>query len=269
MPDDALTTQAHLPASPARIYNYLLGGTDNYEVDRRVAEVGLRRDPTLAQLARANRAFLIETVRHVAQQRVGQFLDVGSGLPTELNVHEVAQSVEPGARTIYVDNDPATLAHSQALIEGDELTRYILADMRDPHGILTHPEVVRLLDYTQPWALVLCAVLHFVPDADDPYGLVYRFMQEAPPGSYMVFSHVSSTDIDPDLFEIMTATNATLPVPYSYRSVEEIGRFFAQPGWSLLEPGIVDVQSWRPGKALERYPRFGARVLGGVARKDS
>jgi hypothetical protein len=205
-------------------------------------------------------------VRFVAQQGIRYYLDVGSGLPTELNVHEVAQSEQPSARIVYVDNDPETLAHAQALIEGDEQTGYILADMRDPHGVLTHPEVVRHLDHAQPWALVLCAVLHFVADADDPYGVVYRYMSEAPPGSYMVFSHVS-TDIDPDLFEIMKASNSSLRVPYSYRTVEEIARFFAQPGWELVEPGLVDVQRWRPGTALENYPRYGARVLGGVARK--
>ncbi|MFB9471641.1 SAM-dependent methyltransferase [Nonomuraea salmonea] len=256
------------PTSAARMYDYFLGGTNNLQVDRDAAAEGLRYDPDLGKIAQANRQFLIRAVRHVAEQGVSQFLDVGSGLPTQENVHEVAQSINPGARTIYVDSDPSVLPQAEALLVGDEQTRFIKADVRDPHGILTHPDTLRHFDVDQPWGLVLCSVLHFVPDADDAYGVVFRLMEAMPPKSYMVFAHVSSTDIDPGIYKIMMAANAkSLSTPVTYRTVEEIARFFDQPGWSLLEPGLVDVQRWQPGHVTDDYTRLTARVLGGVAQK--
>ncbi|MFI6713514.1 SAM-dependent methyltransferase [Nonomuraea sp. NPDC050478] len=254
--------------SPARMYDYFLGGTTNYQIDRDAAERGLTYAPEIKTIATANRQFLIRAIRFLAEQGVNQFLDIGSGLPTQENVHEIAQSVTPSARTVYVDNDPSVLPQAQALIIGDDRTRYIQADVRDPHGILSHPETTRHLDPAQPWAVVLCSVLHFVPDADDPYGVVYRLMEAAPSGSYLIFSHVSRTDVDPELYKILIATNSNnLSNPITYRTVEEIARFFDQPDWDLLPPGMVDVQSWQPHSIVDDFTPGRVRVLGGVARK--
>ncbi|PZG18033.1 hypothetical protein C1J01_16320 [Nonomuraea aridisoli] len=248
------------------MYDYLLGGTNNYAVDRAAAAEGMKYDPDIRAVAVANRSFLKRAVRYVAEQGITQFLDVGTGLPTEENVHEIAQSVAPNARTVYVDNDPNVLPLAQALIVGDEQTRYIEADLRDPHGILTHPVTVRHLDHSQPWCLVLCSVLHFVPDADDAYGVVYRLMDAMPPGSYMIFTHASSTDIDPRLQEIVTRTNARLRVPITYRPIEDIARFLDHPGWEMVQPGLVDVQRWQPEKVSDDdATSYTIRVMAGVA----
>ncbi|MGI5274164.1 SAM-dependent methyltransferase [Nonomuraea sp. CA-218870] len=254
--------------SPARMYDYFLGGTTNYQVDRDAAERGLAYAPEIKTIATANRQFLIRAIRFVAEQGVDQFLDIGSGLPTQENVHEIAQSVTPSARTVYVDNDPSVLPQAQALIIGDDRTRYIQADVRDPHGILNHKETLQHLDPARPWAVVLCSVLHFVPDADDPYGVVYRLMEAVPAGSYLIFSHVSRTDVDPELYKILMATNANnLSNPITYRTMEEIARFFDQPDWELLAPGMVDVQRWQPDGVADDFTPGRVRVLGGVARK--
>ncbi|QSI50014.1 SAM-dependent methyltransferase [Thermobispora bispora] len=252
--------------SPARMYDYFLGGEQNFAVDRAAADRVIAVTPHTKDTAVANRQFLIEAVRYVARQGVTQFLDLGSGLPTQQNVHQVAQSVHPHAHTVYVDNDPAVLPHAQALIVGDPNTTYIEADIRDPVKILTHPETTRLIDFTQPVALLMVAILHFIGDQDDPRGLVDRFLRDLPSGSYLILSHVTTDGIDPTLWETVQATNPSLAVPLTFRPGDEIRKYF--DGLELVDPpGIVDCRQWQPGELKPLPGDVKLRIWAGVARK--
>lgn len=234
--------------SPARMYDYFLGGGNNFEIDRRMAEQVISVSRETVAVARSNRRFLTEAVRHVAGQGIRQFLDVGSGLPTQQNVHEVAQTVHPDARTMYVDSDPSVLPQARALIAGDPNTGYIEADLRAPDGILSHPETLRLIDFGRPVAVLLVAVLHFVPDEDDPRALVARLMDGLPSGSHLVLSHVTRDGIHPELWERVQATNPKMAVPLQFRTGEEIATFF--DGLDLVAPGMVDCRAWSQGVAV-------------------
>ncbi|WP_067185872.1 SAM-dependent methyltransferase [Microtetraspora niveoalba] len=250
--------------SPARMYDYFLGGGNNFDIDRQTAERVMAVSAETVAVARSNRRFLIEAVRYAAGRGIRQFLDIGSGLPTAQNVHEVARAVAPEARTLYADNDPSVLPHARALIAGDELTRYIEADARDPEGILTHPETVRLMDFSRPVALLMVAVLHFVRDADDPRGIVAGFMSELPSGSVLILSHVTVDGIDPALWERIQVTNPSMAVPLNFRTGEEIGGFF--DGLDLVDPGMVDCRAWAPGGAIA-HSADALRTWCGVAVK--
>lgn len=239
--------------SPARLYDYFLGGTDNYEVDRQIADQLLRIAPELRDLSLDNRKFLIDAVEHCARQGVRQFIDIGSGLPTQKNVHEAAQSVAPDARTVYLDNDPSVLPHAQALIQGDPNTVYLQADARDYPAVLRHPEIARMIDFTQPVAVILVAVVHFIGDADDPYGVVAGYVDHLCPGSYLILAHVTDDDIDPELGERMFALNSQLKVPLTYRSKAQITRFF--DGLDFVGPGLVDLGHWSPQGEIDAPPR--------------
>jgi hypothetical protein len=253
--------------SPARMYDYFLGGKWNYEIDRQAAEAGLAvAGPVVRDMAVSNRAFLIAATRYLAQQGVAQYLDIGSGLPTQENVHEVVRAVNPQACTVYVDNDPSVRAMSQAIIVGHPNTHYTEGDLRDPQSILSNPEVLRSLDFSQPMALLLVAVLHFVPDSYDPVGLIGRYVEALPSGSYVVISHISRTGMDADLYEVLEATNKNLAVPIAYRSREEIAGLLDLPSLEVLKPGLVDVQAWAPGEELAFSPSR-QRLFGAVARK--
>lgn len=251
-----------LTPSPARMYDYMLGGNVNHQVDRDVADQLLAVAPELQDLARTNRRFLIRAVRHLATEAgIRQFLDIGSGLPTQENVHEAAQSSAPDARTVYVDNDASVLPQARQLIAGDGNTAYIQADARDPHHIRTHPDTVRLLDLTQPVAVLMVAVLHFIGDADDPYGIVRRIMDGLPSGSHLILAHVTQDGMEPKLAERMLPLAASLPVPLRFRDRAQITRFF--DGLDLIDPpGVTDITQW--GAAGERFP---LRSYCGVARK--
>jgi hypothetical protein len=237
-------------ARQARIYDYLLGGKDNFAADREAATQAMEAFPGLAVWARQNRAFLARAVRYlVSEAGIRQFLDIGTGLPTAENTHEVAQRIAPETRVVYVDNDPVVLVHAQALLTSspEGATAYIKADFRDPETILT--TAAATLDFTQPVALMLLAILHVIPDADDPWAVVARIMAALPSGSYLVISH-PGRDIHPEEIAEMTRRfNQRLGnVTAAGRTREEVARFF--DGLDLVEPGIVPTPQWRPDPGI-------------------
>jgi hypothetical protein len=236
------TTTAH----PARRYNYWLGGKDNFAADRASGDAIEAAMPTIRLMAVENRMFLGRAVRFLAEQGVDQYLDIGTGIPAPGNTHEVAQGIIPSARIVYVDNDPIVLTHARALLTSSEqgATAYIDADVRDPEKILRDPAVRETLDWSKPVALLLVAVLHFVEDAEDPYGIVSRLVDELPAGSYLVLSHATFDPLDPETIAAMNAVNEGIKPRFSPRTLAEVSRFFE--GLDLLEPGIVSVSDWRP-----------------------
>ena len=250
---------------PARVYDYWLGGKDNYAADRELGESMLAANPGLRIAARANRAFLARTVRYLAADAgIRQFLDIGTGLPTANNTHEVAQSVAPESRVVYVDNDPIVLSHARALLTSrpEGCTAYIDDDLRNTGGILA--DAAATLDFARPVAVVLLAVLHFIPDADDPGGIVAALMSAVPPGSYLVISHITA-DFDSEVMTeaIRRFNDRAGGEAGTLRSRAEILRFF--DGLRLVEPGLVRIPEWRPASEIEA--RAAAPLWGGVARK--
>ena len=226
----------------ARMYDYWLGGHDNFAADRIAALKVTERTPGVAEAARANRAFLGRAVRYLAGEAgIRQFLDLGTGLPTKGNVHQVAQGITPGAHVVYVDNDPMVFAHARALKTGDG-TAVIHADLRDPDTILNHPETRRLIDFSQPLAILFVSVLHFVPDPDARVA-VAAYASAAAPGSHLVLSHGYHNQ-DPQASAATTTVYASTTSPVTQRTPEEILTFF--DGLEILEPGLVPVQQWRP-----------------------
>ena len=271
MADDWTTRINTGVPNPARIYDYFLGGKDNFPADREVAEQVVAIAPVARDIVEDNRAFLRRVVRHLAGQAgVRQFIDLGSGLPTRGNVHEIAQAVAPDARVVYVDNDAMVVTHSRALLAGDN-TAAIEADLRDPDSVMRHPEVRELIDFDQPIALLLMAILHFVPDDEDPYGIVARFRDALPAGGYLALSHgtrdiPARPDMSPEamaemgakverLYQLTTASLVT-------RTHAQVERFF--DGFDLLDPGLVEIQLWRPDEADALLP---GGFYGGVGRK--
>ena len=258
-------------AHTSRIYDYLLGGTTHFAVDRDVAKHAFAAYPGgvdgARADARANRAFLGRAVRYLAANAdLHQFLDIGSGIPDTANTHQLAQEVVPDARVVYVDNDPIVLAHAHALLAGspEGAAAYLQGDLRRPDAILAH--AAETLDLTQPVGLLLVGVLHVVPDADDPQGSVARLVDALAPGSYVVISHMTNEpldDADLDLVgrrldERMNTTN-----PPALRNRDGVGAFLA--GLDLIEPGLVPVPEWRPDGTAEAGRR--TPVLAAVARK--
>jgi SAM-dependent methyltransferase len=252
--------------SAARVYDYFLGGSHNFAVDREVAKAIAGMTPDIGATMRANRAFLGRVVRFLVGAGISQFLDIGSGIPTVGNVHQVARQANPEARVAYVDNDPVAVAHSAALLAGTERTAVLRADARDPAAILAHDDVNRVLDLSQPTAVLLLGVLHFVPDADDPAGIVARLRDAVAPGSYLVLVNATDTDQPPEVIEAQKLSGRT-GTPIFLRSYE---RLLAQfDGLTLIEPGLVHLPLWRPDAPSDvddRPQRFGA--FAGVGRKD-
>ena len=244
---------------PARIYDAWLGGKDNFAVDRAAAEAGLKLFPDTIRSVKANRAFLARAVGYLARERgIRQFLDIGTGLPSANNTHEVAQAIAPESRIVYVDNDPIVLAHAEALLTSTEpgVTDYIDADLRDPEAILA--EAARTLDFSQPVAVMLIAVLHFVSDEADPYRIVSTLMNAVPPGSYLAISHIAK-DISPDEMAVfIRAVNKDITEKGVLRDRQQVTEFF--DGLTLIEPGVVQVSQWRPQSEAERraWPSCGA-----------
>jgi hypothetical protein len=244
--DIPLSTQIRqdIPHS-ARMYDYFLGGKDNYAVDREAAERVLTVFPTMRTAVWANRAFMHRATRALAEVGLTQWLDVGTGIPTSPNLHEVAQSVVPGARIVYADNDPIVLAHSRALMASSPQgrTAYIHGDVRDPESILGAPQLTQTLDLTQPVVLSLIALLHFVPDLGEARAIVDRLLEPLPVGSALVLSHATA-ELDPEgatkVQEIYNQVGTTLQL----RTAAEFETFFE--GLELLEPGIVPAHHWRP-----------------------
>ncbi len=266
------TTQINTGApNPARIYDYLLGGKDNFPADREVAEQLLAIAPVARDVAEDNRAFLRRAVRFLTREAgIRQFMDLGSGLPTQGNVHEIAQAITPDARVVYVDNDAMVVTHGRALLAADN-TVVIQADLREPDDILGHPEVRELIDFHKPIALLLTAILHFIPDDEDPLGIVARFRDALPSGSYLAISHgtrdvPARPDMSADemadmgerveqLYQLTTASLVT-------RTRAQVERFF--DGLELVDPGLVEIQRWRPDEQGSTLP---GGFYGGVGRK--
>ncbi|MFI5669680.1 SAM-dependent methyltransferase [Streptomyces sp. NPDC051704] len=259
--------------SVSRIYDYYLGGSHNFEVDRQAARRAMEFLPGLPKIMQANRAFMRRAVRYAVAQGVTQFLDIGSGIPTFGNVHEIAQAASPEARVVYVDHDPVAVAHSRAVLGGDERSGIVAADLRKPQDILAAPEVSQLLDLERPVALLLVAVLHFLEDSDDPYAAVAELRDALAPGSLLVVTHASYEGI-PLSQEVASGTVGVyrdIRNPLVMRSGEQIGRFF--DGFELVEPGVVFMPLWHPegtedpedGEAPEDPYAFSG--FGGVGRK--
>ena len=256
---------------PARRYNHWLGGKDNFQVDRDAADAIAAAFPHLPGAARENRRFLRRAVRMVtAEAGVRQFLDIGTGLPTVDNTHEVAQAIAPTARIVYVDNDPLVLSHARALLTStsEGATAYLDADLRTPGKILDDPAVRATLDLTQPIALMLVAILHFIPDSAEPYAIVDKLVDALAPGSYVVLSHATFDPLDEDTVGRLNAVNAGSVPPFCPRSKEQVARFFDR--LQLVAPGIVSVAEWRaqdeppPRPAPAEVAWYGA-----VARKPA
>ncbi len=252
-------------AHSARVYNYWLGGKDNFAADREAAERAIAANPGIVADVRANRAFLARAVGYLASScGISQFLDIGTGLPTASNTHEVAQAAAPRARIVYVDNDPIVLAHARALLTStvEGATAYIDADLRDASAILAGAR--QTLDFSQPVALMLLIVLHMIPDADDPFGIVARLMDALPSGSHLVLAHPASDIHAAKMAEMTRRVNERMSGPQAtMRDRAAIARFF--DGLDLLEPGVVQPQQWRPEPGQLAPPQVTAWC--GVARK--
>jgi S-adenosyl methyltransferase len=255
-------TVAHI----ARVYDYWLGGKDHFAVDREAGDKTLQGYPDMLSSVRANRAFLRRTVRYLtAEAGIRQFLDIGTGLPSADNTHEVAQAIAPQSRVVYVDNDPVVLSHARALLTSghDGATGYLDADARDIGKILA--ESRQLLDFSQPVGVMLVAILQFVEDKDDPYRLVAQLIDAVPPGSFVVISHPPSDmqRLAPGLAEALAKLSQVMVQRVTPRSREQVTRFF--DGLDLIEPGVVPIQQWRPDSDAEAAARAG--MWGGVGKK--
>ncbi|MFJ8105946.1 SAM-dependent methyltransferase [Streptomyces sp. NPDC096132] len=252
--------------SVSRIYDYFLGGSHNFEVDREAARKAMEFMPGLPKIMQANRAFMRRAVRWAAGQGITQFLDVGSGIPTFGNVHEVAQAARPGARVVYVDHDPVAVAHSQAVLEGNEDADVVAADLRKPQDILGSARVRDLIDFDRPVALLLVAILHFVEDADDPYAAVAELGAALAPGSVLVLSHASYEGIPLPQKRAEGAVGVYKDIrnPLIMRSRDEIARFFE--GYDMVEPGLVPMPEWRPETAPEDEDPYAFSGFAGVGR---
>lgn len=230
----------------ARIYDYWLGGKDHFEADRVAGDAAVRAYPDMAESCRHNRAFLRRAVEYAARAGIRQFLDVGTGLPSQDNTHEVAQAIAPDSRVVYVDNDPIVLAHARALLTSSKegATGYLDADVRDPAFILEH--AAELLDFSQPVAVMSIAVMHVIPDEDRPHRLIADLVDATVPGSFLILTHVASDlqQRSPGVNEAAAALSRLMPERITPRSAEDIRRFFA--GLDLVDPGVVPVQDWRP-----------------------
>jgi hypothetical protein len=252
--------------SSARVYDYFLGGAHNFAVDRELAEQIAAMTPNLGETMRANRAFLRRAVRYLVGQGVRQFLDVGSGIPTAGNVHEVAQAEEPGARVLYVDVDPVAVEHSRAILSGNDLAGVLRADLRDPERILAEVRAGTLLDLDQPVAVLLAGVLHFVGDDEDPAGVVAALGNSTCTGSYLVISHATADGQPPEAVEAQRLSGRT-GTAIVLRPHARIAGYFA--GFDLVEPGLVFIPQWRPDPAepaMAHPERVGAYA--GIGRKD-
>lgn len=234
-------------ATAARIYDYHLGGTHNFPADRAAAEAIAAKFPLVPAMARANRAFLRRAVRFLVDNGVRQFLDIGSGIPTAGNVHEIAQAAAPEARVVYVDIDPVAVAESQEILAGNDRATAILGDLRNPSAILGNPRVSKLLDFTSPVGLLLVAVLHFVPDDTEATDAVAQLVKALAPGSYLVISHACPEDPDLNLADVGVAQEVyqrQTATPFTLRTRAELARFFT--GFELVDPGLVWLPEWRP-----------------------
>ncbi|MEU8378199.1 SAM-dependent methyltransferase [Streptosporangium sp. NPDC048865] len=230
--------QTHIP-NVARMYDYYLGGKDNFPVDRRAAERALEIAPEIRHGARANRAFLERAVGLLTASGIDQFLDIGAGLPARTNVHQIA----PGARIVHVDNDPTVLVHGRAILGKNENVTVVEGDVRRPGEILRHPDVRAAIDFDRPVGILLLAVMHFVPDADDPPGIVATLRRAVAPGSHLVLSHLAS-DARPKAARRVAEIYDRASAPLAARTGKEVARLF--DGLDVVRPGVVNLPEWRP-----------------------
>ncbi|MGP3958204.1 SAM-dependent methyltransferase [Nonomuraea sp. 3N208] len=237
--------------SSARVYDYLLGGKDNLAIDRAVAEKVLAVAPDTRLVARANRAFQIEAVRHVAEQGVRQFIDLGTGIPTSPSIHETVRKVSPACRVIYVDYDPVVRMHAEVMLADAPGIASLQADLRRPADILGDPHITGLIDFDQPVCVLMVGVLHFVMDEEDPAGIVAAFRERMAPGSYLIISHAMA-ESDPEAISQLQMATARTSAQGRFRGHEEVLRLF--DGFELIEPGLVPVHQWHVGPAEDHLP---------------
>ena len=251
----------------ARMYDFALGGKDNFAADREAVQNLFRLAPENAYVPKANRQFLRTAVRFAAEQGIRQFIDLGAGLPSQGSAHEAARLVEPDARVVYVDSDPVVLAHARALLAGNDSGLAIIAeDIRDTGRILDHPDTKRLIDFSEPVAVLFVAVLHGIPDADDPSGIVAEFVRRMAPGSYLIVSHLTREGHPAEIVQAKEEVWAKSSTPMAYRSRTEIMRFFH--GLELVEPGLTTVTRWREDSPDAQLDAAGTWTLAGVGRKN-
>jgi SAM-dependent methyltransferase len=259
----AATFDPEVP-SIARTYDYLLGGKDNFPIDREIGDIFIQRFPGAVQIALDNRACLVRAVGYMAGQLgIGQFLDLGSGLPTADNVHQVAQRINPQARVAYVDNDPQVLAHGRALLAENTSTVVIAADIREPQRILSDPEVLDLVDFGQPVGIIASAVLHHILDEEDPLGIIRTFRDAVPVGSYLFVSHFRTLG-DPESRELEEVMLEAFGRGV-WRTVEQITEYFGD--MKLTEPGVVPCVLWRPDKQTGPLTPWQQLIAAGLAAK--
>ncbi|MUL41210.1 SAM-dependent methyltransferase [Streptomonospora sp. PA3] len=250
--------------SVARLYDYALGGKNNYAADREAAERMLAVLPEAHLIAHANRAFLGRAVDAMCEAGIDQFLDIGAGLPAQNPVHEVARRHHPDARVVYVDNDPVVRVHAEALLaDRSDVTGVLQADMRDPETVFAHPEVTARLDLSRPVGLLLVAMLHVLDDAQQPFALMRRYLDHLPAGSLVAISHAEN-DTHPERARFLEESYRATSASGQIRSRAEIGRFFDD--MTLLEPGLVHVGDWRPRADEPYYAPEQAWILGGLGR---
>jgi len=235
-------------SSVARLYDWLLGGHHNFAPDRELGRRLIKAEPNARVIVRENRDFLGRAVRYLLDQGVRQFLDLGSGIPTQENVHEIAQSRTPGTRVVYVDNDPSAVAHSRRILVGNPGATVILEDMRRPEAVLGHPTTQAMLDFSLPIGLLMVSVLHFLPDVDEPHRMVARYRDAVVPGSHLVLSHATHEGAPRAAADVEDLYRSTARAAAYTRSREEIMGLFA--GFGLVEPGVVYLPLWRPGSPM-------------------
>ncbi|MFF2076649.1 SAM-dependent methyltransferase [Kitasatospora sp. NPDC058162] len=262
---DGVDLRLNVPHS-ARMYDYYLGGFTNFAADREAAGHVLAIAPWVREAARANRSFVHRSTRALAQAGIDQFLDIGTGIPTSPNLHEVAQGIRPRARVVYADNDPIVLTHAQALLTStpEGRTAYVEADVTDPAGLLDSPGLRDTIDLTRPLALSLNALLHFVPDAHGAYELVERLKSVLAPGSALVMTHLTP-DFAPEQIGRIVGVYEAAGTALQARTRAEVARFF--DGWTLLEPGVVPLPHWRPDPDEPPVPAADAAGYAGVAMR--
>ncbi|MEV5746261.1 SAM-dependent methyltransferase [Actinoallomurus sp. NPDC052308] len=248
----------------ARMYDYYLGGKDHYEADRVRAEEAVAADPTLVNLIKENRAFIGRAVRYMAAQGIDQFLDIGTGLPTQQNVHQIAHAVNPAARVVYVDYDEQVVAHGRALLADAERTTMIQADLRRPEEILDRIRTRRLLDFDKPIALLLVATLHFIPDEDDPHGIMAQLRDALAPGSHLALTHASADGV-PDVVAKVVEVYKRTSAPGTARTQEQVMGLFGD--FALVDPGLVWAPLWRPERPVSMKEAVQTWFYAGVGRK--
>jgi hypothetical protein len=260
------TTHAQIDTSRpqvARMYDYYLGGKDNFQVDRDAVAAVEAAMPEVRQLARENRAFLRRAVRFMVDAGIRQFIDIGAGLPTAGNTHEIAQESAPEARVVYVDNDPIVLVHGRALLATNDATTVVTADLRNPQDVIGHPEVRGLIDFGQPVGIMLIAMTHFL--LTEEFEPVIGALRDAlAPGSYLAATHVTVDNHSAEAVEGVEAAYRATPTPIFFRSKDEIAQLFT--GFELVDPGLVTIDAWRPDPG-DPGPDATGWLIGGVGRR--